>query len=111
MPAEFNRDDLARWYARQHLKTDPGIHDIYYLKDGAPEREIRFLEINSLLCSPSDNLLQPIDFGVDTGMESAHKLYILDVTTEQWDQIQNGKLSLPAEWSLEGAESFGVNAI
>ena len=27
----FNRDAMAKWYARQHRQTDSGIREIYYL--------------------------------------------------------------------------------
>ena len=47
--AQFNREEMARSYAGRHLKTDPGIRTVYYLPAGAPEREVRFLEINDLM--------------------------------------------------------------
>lgn len=94
---------MARWYASEHLKTDPGIAAVYYLPANAGEREIRLVEINRLIGSRNDNALEPIDFGVDTGLESAHKLFVLDVTPEQWERIRTRQLALPAEWSLEGA--------
>ena len=39
---QFDRDQMARWYADRHLQTDRGIVAVYYLPAGAPEREIRF---------------------------------------------------------------------
>jgi len=108
MPAtQFDRDSMAHWYAKQHLKTDPGIVAVYYLPKNAGEREIRFIEINSLVGAGSDDALEPIDFGVDTGMETAHKLLVLDVTPDQWDRIRTSKLRLPSNWSLDDAVPFG----
>lgn len=95
---------MARWYAKQHLKTDPGIRAVYYLPTNAPEREIRFIEINELVADRNDNALEPIDFGVDTGMESAPKVFVLDATPRQWNRIERDPLVLPQGWSLEGAE-------
>ena len=107
MPAtQFDRDSMARWYATQHLKTDPGIRSVYYLPTNAPEREIRFLEINELVADRNDDTLEPIDFGVDAGMESEHKLFVLDVTTSQWDRIRESSLALPQGWSLEGSVPY-----
>lgn len=101
MPAtQFDRDSMARWYAKEHLKTDPGIIAVYYLPKNAGEREIRFLEINSLLGDRNDNSLEPIDFGIDAGTDTAHKLYVLDITPEQWGRIETQELSLPIRWSL-----------
>ena len=104
MPAtQFNRDSMAVWYAREHLKTDPGIVSVYYLPTNAGEREIRFIEVNRLIGDRNDDVLEPIDFGVDLGTDNAHKLFVLDVTPEQWDRIRAHNLSLPGNWSLDGA--------
>jgi hypothetical protein len=101
---EFNKDAMATWYARQHIKTDPGIRSVFYLPTNAPEREIRLIEINELVGDRSDDTLEPIDFGVDRGMESEHTLLVLDVTPRQWDRIQQSLLPLPPSWSLEDAK-------
>jgi hypothetical protein len=107
MPAiQFDRASMARWYAKEHLKTDPGIAAVYYLPTNSGDRDIRFVEINNLLGDRNDDILEPIDFGIDTGMETEHKLYVLDVTPEQWDRIQSQKLGLPGNWSLKDAKHF-----
>lgn len=102
----FDRDKLACWYAGEHLKTDPGIRSIHYLPKNATDREIRFVEVNDLLANRDDEALEPIDFGVDTGMDSEHKLYVLDVTPSQWDSIQQASLALPRGWSLENEQVY-----
>lgn len=108
MPAiQFDRDSMAQWYAGEHLKTDPGLVSIYYLPTDAGDREIRFVEINNLMGTRTDEALEPIDFGVDTGTESAHKLVVLDVTPEQWGRIRAKKLRLPSNWSLDGMVHYG----
>ena len=103
---QFDRDAQARWYARQHLKTDPGIVAVYFLATDAPEREIRFIEVNELIGEQIDETLEPIDFGVDTSMESEHKLFVLDVTPRQWDRIQDNPQLLPHGWSLKDAVPY-----
>lgn len=109
MPAvQFDRDAMAKWYAKQHLKSDPGIQRIYYLPVNAPTREIRLVEVNKLLGDMKDDSLEPIDFGVDTGAESEHKLFVLDVTPTQWDLIAHSRLPLPIGWSLENAIPLGI---
>ncbi len=110
MPATlFDRDALARWYAEQHVKTDPGIRSVYYLPTDAPEREIRFVEVNDLIGEIADDATEPIDFGVEMGTETEHKLVVLDVTPSQSDRIRRSLLRLPEGWSLEHAVSFGGN--
>jgi hypothetical protein len=98
---------MARWYAGQHRATDPGIQSVYYLPTNATDREIRFVEINELISERNDEALEPIDFGVDTGMGSEHKLLVLDVTPDQWDRINQSLLSLPPDWSLVDAVHLG----
>ena len=102
--AQFNREEIAGAYARRHLNTDPGIRTVYYLPAGAPEREIRFLEVNELMAVRENDPLEPIDFGVDIGGDDSHTLLVLDVTPAQWERIRRGELPLPYGWSLD--ESF-----
>lgn len=97
---QFQRNSWAKKYAKAHLKSDSGIVEpVYYLPDGAPDREIRLVEINKET-TQEEVSLEPIDFGMDRGMDSEHKLLVLDVTPNQWTQIQDGRLKLPAGWSL-----------
>ena len=103
---DFDRDSQAKWYARQHLKTDPGIRSIYYLPTNSSQREIRLLEINELIAERLENTLEPIDFGVDADMDTQHKLFVLDVTPAQWEKIQQGALELPQGWSLKDAVPY-----
>jgi hypothetical protein len=104
MPATlFERDAMASWYARQHRNTDPAIRAVYYLPTNAPDREIRLVEINELIVERNDDTVEPLDFGVDTGMDSEHKLMVLDVTPSQWERIKQSSLALPAGWSLASA--------
>ena len=104
--AQFDREQMARWYADRHLATDPGIRAVYYLPTGAPADEIRFLEINQLMAVRENDPLEPIDFGVDIGGNESHTLLVLDVTPAQWDRIRQGGLPLPDGWSLDQATSF-----
>lgn len=97
---------MAEWYAREHLNTDPGIQTIHYLPAGAGDREIRFIEVNTLLADRTDDALEPIDFGVDMGSDNAHKLYVLDVTQNQWTRLESGELALPNGWSLEDKVTY-----
>jgi hypothetical protein len=107
MPATaFDRDSMARWYAGEHLRSDPGVISAHYLPQLASDREIRIVEVNSLISDRTDDILEPIDFGVDAGMETEHRLLILDVNPEQWERIRNQSLQLPPGWSLENAVHF-----
>lgn len=106
---QFDRDEMAKWYARRHLKTDPGILEVHYLPANAPEREIRFVEVNSLIASRAENPVEPLDFGVDMDSPTEHTLFVADVTPEQWNRIKQGTLSLPNGWSLTDSVPFTRN--
>lgn len=103
---QFSRDEIARSHAVRHLNTDPGLRTVYYLPTDAPQRDIRFLEINDLITVREHDPLEPIDFGVDIGSAEPYRLLVLDVTPAQWDQVRQGKLPLPEGWSLGGAVTF-----
>jgi hypothetical protein len=98
--ATFDRDKLAKGYAKRHMETDSGVEQINYLPANAPEREIRLLEVNRLIAESTE--LEPIDFGVDTSSPEAHTLLVLDITPLQWNAILKKKLSLPPGWDLDG---------
>jgi len=100
----FNRDELARWYAKRHFETDSGVVQILYLPANAPEREIRFLEVNKMISETTPP--EPIDFGVDIGGADAHTLYVLDVTPDQWTAIKGGGMPLPVGWTLDGSQEL-----
>ena len=101
----FDRDKLARRYASRHLKTDAGVEQIYHLPKDAPLRDIRLLEVNNLISETTP--LEAIDFGVDIGGAEPHVLYVLDVTPEQWNGIESGKIPLPTGWTLDGIQELG----
>jgi hypothetical protein len=95
---------MADWYAQQHRSIDEGVSSIFHLPTDAPPREIRLLEINTQISEMSP--LEAIDFGVDTGSDSSHTLFVLDVTPAQWQAIQKGSLPLPGGWTLDGAREI-----
>ncbi|HEY5312220.1 MAG TPA: hypothetical protein VIK18_06860 [Pirellulales bacterium] len=102
----FDRDNFARWYAKRHFETDPGVERIFYLPNNSPPREIRLLEINGMI--PEMASPEPIDFGVDIGGSGGegHTLYVLDLTPGQWDAIQRKQMELPNGWALEGKQEI-----
>ncbi len=102
----FDRDAMARWYATNHLQTDPGLGPIVYLPGNAPDREIRLVEVNRLMPSRTDESIEPLDFGIERGTPNAHLLCIVDVTVDQWERIKSNSLRLPTDWSLDRAIEF-----
>lgn len=108
-PVTLDRDSLARWYAISHLKTDPGIVEVHYLPTGSDDNEIRFVEVNTLIEGRRDDSIEVIDFGIDFGKETYHRLLVLDVTPSQWSRIKQGQSSLPPRWSRDHSISYDLN--
>lgn len=102
-----NRELVASWLADRHLKTDPGISEVWYLPAGAPPTEIRLLEVNKSLNLPTDDQepLSAVDFGLDVD-DLNYVLFVADVTPSQIDMARQGQLRLPRGWSLEGSQIF-----
>jgi hypothetical protein len=99
-PKSPNRDDVAAWVAKQHFITDISIREIWYLPQGAPDDEIRFLELNERL--PGDpSKVEPIDFGLE--VRGAHfRLFVADVSGDQLEQLKQDSARLPAGWHVGG---------
>jgi hypothetical protein len=100
----FDRDELAKWYAKRHMDIDDGVMQILYLPKNAPPREIRFLEVNRMISEMTS--AEPIDFGVDIGGADAHTLYVLDVTPSQWEALQKKAMPLPVGWTLDESQEL-----
>jgi hypothetical protein len=99
-PRSDSRDDIADWLARTHFITDSSIREVWYLPRGAPDDEIRLLELNDRLAGNGSDV-EPIDFGLD--IEGApFRLFVADVTSEQLEQIKHDTSRLPRGWSLDG---------
>lgn len=105
----FNRDSWAWEYGQRHQRNDPGIRKVFYLPCGAPEREIRLVEVNELLPTRDADPAEPFVIGADADEDTEHKVAILDVTPAQWSEIECGARSLPDGWSLDGKQLIPKN--
>lgn len=102
-------EQLATEYASYHMRRDSGVESIYYLPampDSPSRRDIRLIEVNSLLDDSSTESMEPFYFGINVGTQDEHWLYTLDVTPRQWQQILRQELSLPQGWSLDQRVEF-----
>jgi hypothetical protein len=99
-------DRLARFYAREHGESDPGVIKILHFPTPPASREVRLLEVSALLNTADDEGVGVIEFGVARGTPDEHRILVADVTPEQWDAIREGKLSLPDGWDLSEAREL-----
>lgn len=98
-------EQFAHWIGRRHLESDWALERVIYMPTGAPRDEVRLLEVNRLL-NPSDpDVVEPLDFTPST--ELPYRLFVADVTTDQWERIrQSPESALPAGWKLEAHQTI-----
>jgi hypothetical protein len=98
-PLDKSRGQVAAWVAKRHLLADSGIREVWYLPRGSSPEEIRFVEVNDRLGDAGANA-EAIDFGLD--IEGMHfRLFVADVTGEQFERIKKDPSLLPPGWSLK----------
>jgi hypothetical protein len=102
-PEDDSRDSVAQWVAHNHMFIDPGIIEVWYLPEGAPENEIRLLEVNAMLNENAHEQTPPVDFGFDEG-NLAFRLFVWDVSPTAWKRIQEGEVLLPPGWNVNRAQ-------
>lgn len=96
------RDQVADWVAKRHMGADGSIHQVWFLPKGAPDTEIRLLEVSERFTA-SNGTVRPIDFSLDVEGEK-YKLLVADVSDEQLERIKaNPSASLPNDWSIDDA--------
>ena len=69
------------------METDAAIERVVYLPTGAPNNEIRLLEVNRFLRPPDNDVIEPLDFTPDIA-EVPFRVFVADVTRDQWERIQ-----------------------
>ncbi len=83
----------------------PVLERVIYLPTGAPDKEIRLLEVNRLLNPPDPDIIEPLDFTPDA--DPPFKIFVADITMDQWEQVQRApETILPSGWKLEGNQVF-----
>jgi hypothetical protein len=91
---------FAEWLAKRHMSSDLALERIIYLPAGAPDDEIRLLEVNRLLHPPDPDIIEPLDFSPD---DLPFKVFVADITSDQWEQVQREPDAvLPPGWKLDG---------
>lgn len=95
------RAAFAEWLARQHLRFDSRLTQVVYLPTGAADDEVRMLEVNTGLYPEPGNPILPVETTPAIN-ELPFRVWVADVTPEEWDQIQTNPILLPTGWNLQG---------
>ncbi len=121
-PTSTDRDAVAQWVAQKHFRVDKNICEIWYLPENAPEDEIRLLEVSDLSVTPTTTTTPdphvaatasatttttapPMDFGLDI-RDANFVLRVVDVDSDQLEQIKQDQLCLPENWSLDSVKKW-----
>jgi hypothetical protein len=99
------RDSIAEWVAKRHLIADGSIREVWYLPTTSPPDELRLLEVNERLPTPSSGV-EPIDFGLEVEGKS-YKLLVADVTRDQLEMMKRDSSNMPKGWNFLNARSWG----
>jgi hypothetical protein len=99
--ATQERAAFAEWLARQHLRFDNRLTQVVYLPTDAPEDEVRLLEVNTGLYPEPGNPVVAIET-TPAIIDLPFRVWVADVTPNEWNQIQANPALLPPGWSLEG---------
>lgn len=95
------RAAFAEWLARQHLRFDSRLTQVVYLPDGAPDDEVRLMEVNTGLFPEPGNPIVPVET-TPAVTDIPYRVRIVDITPDEWRHIQTDPSLLPTGWSLEG---------
>ncbi len=103
--ATKQRAAFAEWLARQHLRFDARLTQVVHLPAGAPEDEVRLLEVNTGLYPAPGNPIVPVET-TPAVTDLPFHVWVADVTPDEWNQIQSNPALLPTGWSLEGRQTI-----
>ncbi len=99
--ATKERAAFATWLARQHLRFDKRLSEVIYLPTGAPDDQVRLLEINTGLYPEPGSPVVPIG-ATPAVSDFPFHVWVADVTPDEWTQIHANPGLLPLGWTLEG---------
>jgi hypothetical protein len=100
VPMDRSKDAVAQRLAEAHYAIEPGIEIIIQLvaspdKEADPKESIKLLEVNQ---NTTGNGIHPVFFGSHAASGIFYPSVIIEVTPEQYEQIQQDPTSLPNGW-------------
>jgi hypothetical protein len=99
------RAAFASWLAGQHLRFDSRLTHVFYLPTGATENEVRLLEINTGLYPEPGSPIIPVET-TPAVKDLPFRVWVADITPDEWGKVQANPGLLPSGWSLEGRQTI-----
>ncbi|MFQ5632640.1 MAG: hypothetical protein ACE5I1_28055 [bacterium] len=94
-------EKLVAELVQKHFELESDLEQIIWLRK-VSANEIRLLEVN---CNTAATGMVEA-FGFAPSVDVPFPLRIAEITPEEWQRVQNGKIPLPESWSLDNAEIF-----
>lgn len=95
-----DKGQVARKLAQLHYNAEPGMHKIFLLRgptDDNPHEPIKLLEVNEATVAAG---ILPLQFGPHHASGIDYASVIVEVTPDEFEQIERGELSLPHGWAV-----------
>lgn len=102
-PDNSSKDELAQQLASLHYEDHPGISRIFRVltadtsSEEKPDEPIKLLEVNEDTIAAG---IQPLRFGPDPSGGVPYPLIVIELTPEEFEQLNRGGLELPKPWRL-----------
>ena len=98
----MTKDDMATKLACIHYEIEPSITKIFRLTgtseaEASPQEPIKLLEVNEL--TPPSGIL-PLGFDPYPASGILYPSIIVEVTPEEYQQIEGNQLKLPRGWTV-----------
>lgn len=101
MSDESQIEQVVSHLVRSHFEIEEAIDQIVWLRNG-DEQEIHLIEVNrNTLPTGSVEV-----FYFAPSPDVPFPVRVADVTSQEWEQVQNGQIPLPGGWTLERASIF-----
>lgn len=101
MSDEGQIEKVVSQLVRSHFEIEEAIDQIVWLRDG-DEQEICLIEVN---CNTLPTGSVEV-FYFAPSPDVPFPVRIADVTPQEWEQVQNGQIPLPLDWTLARAKVF-----
>jgi hypothetical protein len=96
--------DVVNWVVQEHFDIEAGLRQIAVYSE-EEDSVLRLIEVNEETLPTGQ--VQPFVFSPDEDVPVP--IFIADVTPEEWEEIQKGRISLPKGWPSQPLKIFHRN--
>ena len=100
-----SKEDVARELFQAHFEVEPGLTRVFVIHSDDwddPKKPIKLLEVNANTVPTGS--VEPYSFTPTEG--TPYSTTIAEITPEEYEQLEQKKLTLPRGWSLDKAVRF-----